>query len=399
MGQWPHHAAAVQRHAHLASEAPRALPALRLHWCERAERAGSGRARLVVYTKICLSTRHIPVLLTHAVRYKLYGGELYRYRQCAAAHCYDDKPIMYQGVQEQIILAAHYHNLGDVDFIVHFGDGAGRKHPMLNWNLDVRARDAGFTMPYLGNWWSTRSVKQILMFHECLARRWPRAQRTRKAVWRGSTTDPVFAPVHLETLLNVQRVRLHLLSMFHSNVLDTRLMAISQGAPGTTGPAAKLLQINTTKWPSEKFQSFSALVDIDGNGWSSRFFHSVQQATPIIKQASPYHAFYEHLFAPGVNIFQTAEDLHDLPEVAAHVLSRPDAEILTMVQQTAGVAAVALNRWALIETTAAAIDVYKRLADWRVEAPGAEYDLVPRSVCCRWGNFPSEVKDAVKSAS
>ena len=70
-----------------------------------------------------------------------------------------------------------------------------------------------------------------------------------------------------------------------------------------------------------------------------------------------------------------------------------------MVQQTAGVAAVALNRWALIETTAAAIDVYKRLADWRVEAPGAEYDLVPRSVCCRWGNFPSEVKDAVKSAS
>jgi hypothetical protein len=269
---------------------------------------------------------------------------------------------------------------------------------MLNWNLDVRARDAGFTMPYLHNWWSARSVKQILMSHECSARRWPRARRTRKAVWRGSTTDPVFAPVRLETLLNLQRVRLHLLGMFHSHLLDTRLIAISQGAPGVAGPAEKMLQIKDKKLSIEDFQSFSAVVDVDGNAFSSRFFHYVQQATPIIKQASPYHAFAEHLFAPGVNIFQTAEDLHDLLDIAAHVLSRPDAEILTMVQQTAGVAAVAFNRWALIETTAAAIDAYKQLADWRVEAPGADYELVPRGICCRWGNMPPEVQKAVKEA-
>ena len=190
---------------------------------------------------------------THLVRYKLYGGELYRYRECAAAHCHKDKPIFFQSVEEQIILAAHYHNLGDVDFIVHFGDGGGRKHPMLNWNLDVRARDAGFTMPYMSNWWSARSVKQILMSHECLVRRWPRARRTRKAVWRGTTTDPVFAPVRLETLLNITRVHLHLLGMFHSDVLDTRLIAISQAAPGVAGPAEKMLHIKKDQVVARRF--------------------------------------------------------------------------------------------------------------------------------------------------
>ncbi len=51
--------------------------------------------------------------------------------------------------------------------------------------------------------------------------------------------------------------------------------------------------------PFESFQSYAAVLDIDGNTFSRRMHQLVQMGGPLLKQASPYPSYFEHLFAPG----------------------------------------------------------------------------------------------------
>jgi len=53
-----------------------------------------------------------------------------------------------------------------------------------------------------------------------------------------------------------------------------------------------------------------AVVDVDGNGFSSRFHRLAQHGGLVIKQASNLPGYFEHLLAPNVSFLQASTLAH-----------------------------------------------------------------------------------------
>lgn len=199
-----------------------------------------------------------------------------------------------------------------------------------------------------------------------------------RAVWRGSTTDP-YGGAWLHQLLGMARARLHLLSLVHRDVLDARITAVRQmdldnavmradkaaderllgirpsfpgaesesGGAGGEAAAARLADCRLRQGegdeddadddnndddgnapphgprpplyvPMEDYSRYAAVLDVDGNGWSSRLFSllSGASARPVLKQATGFAAVYEHLFSPGRHFAHFRGDLRDVDDVA-----------------------------------------------------------------------------------
>ncbi len=51
-------------------------------------------------------------------------------------------------------------------------------------------------------------------------------------MWRGTTTDPTIHNVTLANALSLARVRLHMLGLVHSDVLDVKVTGIIQVSRG-----------------------------------------------------------------------------------------------------------------------------------------------------------------------
>jgi hypothetical protein len=51
-------------------------------------------------------------------------------------------------------------------------------------------------------------------------------------------------------------------------------------------------------------------VDVDGNGFSSRFHRLAQHGGLVIKQASNLPGYFEHLLAPNVSFLQASTLAH-----------------------------------------------------------------------------------------
>jgi hypothetical protein len=199
----------------------------------------------------------------------------------------------------------------------------------------------------------------------------------------------------------------------------------------------------------EDYNRYAAVLDVDGNGWSSRLLSllSGASARPVLKQSTPLAAGYEHLFAPGKHLVHFRGDLRDADDVArrwvglvvgggaeaeegreaarrrgrktprrqeqghkaatctaedddddqgAHPSTPEDAD--AMAREAAALASLALNRWALVESAAASMEAYAERLAWKVEAPKAEdgWELVPFSACCQFGQLPPEFLEAMK---
>jgi len=215
----------------------------------------------------------------------------------------------------------------------------------------------------------------------------------------------------------------------------------------------------------EDYNRYSAVLDVDGNGWSSRLWALLlgASARPVLKQATALAGPYEHLFAPGRHIAHFRGNLRDVGDVARRFgrlaagadegkedeggeqassasgagrrrqsrrrqrqrqrqrascrappeEDEPDEDeglpsdargADAMAAEAAALAALTLNRWALVESAAAAMEAYAERAAWKPVAPasgeGGEpgWDLVPFSKCCVHGGLPAELVAAMRSA-
>jgi hypothetical protein len=305
----------------------------------------------------------------------------------------------------------------------------------------------------------------------------------------------------------MSRARLHALSLVHADVLDARIAGVRQmDEPGVPQMAAdkasgeRLLSLpSAVAWPPgteavawadggealagraaaarladcggdegedetnpfdprppvyipmEDYNRYAAVLDVDGNGWSSRLLSllSGASARPVLKQSTPLAAGYEHLFAPGRHLAHFRGDLRDVDDVARRwvgvVVSGAEAEeeedggkrrrgrktprrqerdeaacaavndydddddpgaspttpedADAMAREAAHLAALTLNRWALLESAAASMEAYAERLGWTVEAPKVEegWELVPFSGCCQFGELPPEFLEAMKN--
>lgn len=92
----------------------------------------------------------------------------------------------------------------------------------------------------------------------------------------------------------------------------------------------------------------------------------------------------------------THNDLLDLPPVAKDFLARDPKQHIKMVEQMAGMAAVALNKWSLIEATASALHTYAQAMDWTPQLEPNLYEEISPSSCCKHGRLPVQVVEAVR---
>ena len=282
------------------------------------------------------------------VRFKIYKGRLYRRFKATEApnitnptsYEFDD----YGGgrghklIEEMLLLATYLYNLPNMDFLVHWADAAAPGYPVIGNSLDVLNPKGGFGMQYTNHWDGANalSLPQSLGFSACIRQRYPRVRKEviPKVIWRGSNGDPYHHPAHAGNFLHFARVQLHALGLMYPDTLDTRVTKVIQHVFNDDELKAmqKMLGVDEPGVfiPSEEYQKYAVVLDIDGNSWSSRLWELLQgSVAPILKQASRYAAWYEHIFAPGLHLYQFDPQLRDLPLAAAALLDKAVAQANT----------------------------------------------------------------------
>jgi hypothetical protein len=150
---------------------------------------------------------------------------------------------------------------------------------------------------------------------QCYADRYPDATKVDRAVWRGSTTGEAQSP-QLNTWTDLQRVRLAVLGRAYRDDLDVELTKVVQ-LTDDQGTAVRRLFGNagfdgSKRMRPEDYQQYRAVIDVDGNSWSSRFLELLCQNSIVIKQDTPYREFFSGSVNAGGHYVNVKHDLSDL---------------------------------------------------------------------------------------
>ena len=151
------------------------------------------------------------------------------------------------------------------------------------------------------------------------------ATKLSTAIWRGSTTGGLYTPTNYESYPRYQLAKLSQQS--HSTgLIDAKLTHCTQCEPIAAMETLLRSQL-TTHFQHElitpqQLTHYRALIDVDGNSWSSRLPQLLASGATVLKQASPYREFWYDLAESGVQWVEVARDLSDLEGVAEAVLRR-----------------------------------------------------------------------------
>lgn len=171
-------------------------------------------------------------------------------------------------------------------------------------------------IPSYQSWNHARwTAQEIVSMQQCYADRYPDATKVDRAVWRGSTTGETQSP-QLNTWTDLQRVRLAVLGRAYRDDLDVELTKVVQ-LTDDQGTAVRRLFGNagfdgSKRMRPEDYQQYRAVIDVDGNSWSSRFLELLCQNSIVIKQDTPYHEFFSGSVNAGGHYVNVKHDLSDL---------------------------------------------------------------------------------------
>lgn len=317
------------------------------------------------------------------VRYKIIGGRAFVIKKARVSY---HRPMAEEMLK--VALALFPGLIPDMEFLLHFGDGCTNGIPAISWNVCRQYADAGFTMPTYSAWDHSLGPVQMRIFHACLAQRYPTRGRKPFAIWRGSTTDTAFNDFTADNYLKSLRVKLHLLARNHTDVLDAKIANVIN-ADGVVRAA-----INDTgsQVRFEDYNQYCVIIDVDGNGWSDRFAQLAHFNTPILKVASNFTGYFEHLYAPGVSIAQFSRNLSDLPAKAAAMIADCRAEYQQgrmLARHMQATTRLLLDQVGMLKAFAYTLLAYKNASRWEVDPDVAGYDEIPRT-CCSHTKLPPE---------
>ncbi|GIL66557.1 hypothetical protein Vafri_20053 [Volvox africanus] len=260
-----------------------------------------------------------------------------------------------------------YPSMPDMEFLLFWSDDCVNGLPVLAPNVCRQYANAGFTLPSNSVLRASLGQVQMAAYHSCLWNRYPPHARKPLAVWRGTLTGSVQVPK--EQLKSITRVKLHLLSENHSNIIDAKINRFPSWIPEDL---RSLIHLGD-HIHSEDYNSYSAIIDVDGNGWSDRFGNSlIHYATPIIKMATNRTAFFEHLFAPGKTFLQFGPSMEDLVDKAGKLVSDVQhlggkSEYFDMVRAMQGTSQILMDHVGIAEAFAYLLLKYWSLVTWTLE--------------------------------
>ena len=225
-----------------------------------------------------------------------------------------------------LALAALLYGLPDMDVVVNFGDPTPCGLPALSSQIDTSRGGpegcAGFTKPGLHSWEWASCPARTEGVHACLRAAYPPAARDPRAVWRGSPTGHLDVPTTAENFLALPRVRLVLLAQGSPGVLDAQFSEFLQATEAGLAALDQVFPLRPLHFFD--YQGLAATIDVDGNTWSDRFFALLNLDAPVLKQRTPFKAFWEGWSRPGEHYVEFANDLSDVVSVAAGVLGDPE---------------------------------------------------------------------------
>ena len=142
------------------------------------------------------------------------------------------------------------------------------------------------------------------------------------AIWRGSTTGGLYTPTSYHTF---PRYQLALLSRLNqSGLIDAKLTHCTQCEPKEQMEQLLRTQLgdhfSRDLINAEQLTHYRALLDVDGNSWSSRLPQLMASGAVVLKQHSPYLEFFHELLRPDVHYVEVARNLSDVESAVEAVV-------------------------------------------------------------------------------
>ena len=146
--------------------------------------------------------------------------------------------------------------------------------------------------------------------------------------------------------------------------------------------------------PSESFNNYAAVIDLDGNAWSDRLPMLLMSNTPILKQEySAWTEYFGHLLTEEhVTFFK--DDLSDILEITEKSTSNwrsRQKEMEAQVQRAFDFASEHVSHQGVIRAMAYTLTKYASLMTWTIEMEEG-YEFLPPSLCCQHNpSLPSKL--------
>ena len=137
------------------------------------------------------------------------------------------------------------------------------------------------------------------------------------AVWRGGTTGGIYT---VENWKSFRRSKLVLMSKDNPEYLDAKFISCNECSPD----AWEAIVSEVGHGEMIDVKTFKYVIDVDGNGWSSRFINHLAEGILIFKQESEYNEFFIGLLTPWIHYVPIKSDLSDLIEHIQYAKAHDD---------------------------------------------------------------------------
>lgn len=148
--------------------------------------------------------------------------------------------------------------------------------------------------------------------------------KIRKAVWRGSLSedDPslVLESIRWRLVKKVHDLNLELFDVGFFNIPESMTRQLQIDASTVGGLKSKIT-------PMDNLQRYMAIIDMDGNSWSSSFSTLLCYNSVVVKVEPTYVDYYYYDLKPWKHFIPVKADLSDLAENVAFVMN-PKNEIV-----------------------------------------------------------------------
>jgi Glycosyl transferase family 90/Sulfotransferase domain len=204
--------------------------------------------------------------------------------------------------------------------------------PMMTNSATVGC-DYAFPTPSYQQMFDASTDRYRYLFHE-YATKYPLESKVRKVVWRGTLSEN-----RPERLFESIRWRLcETVYQSQSDLFDVGLSKIPKHNHRAENNLTQVGGLKEFISPMENFQNFLAILDMDGNSWSSRFGSLLCYNSVIIKIEPRYVDYFHYDLKPWTHYVPVRDDLSDLFEHVAYVMDPKNADVMNDIIASA-------NQW------------------------------------------------------
>lgn len=215
---------------------------------------------------------------------------------------------------KELLMDCRVNEMEGVRFIIDTSDGTSNRFVMnfckgIDQNLTLLI--PSFDFPH---YWKIKNRYQ------------PMEYKSRKLVWRGSTTGNIMGKSHQDYRLSQLQSRYNLMKYCDPNLCDVGFTEV------LNEKFDHLKSLLKERMNYEEQSLFLYQINIDGNSCALRFKDLLRSNSVILKQSSPLKEFYYDDLIDDFDYFQTAYDLSDINQLLNHLNNIKLTTLSTIVE-------------------------------------------------------------------